>query len=523
MKQTGEEQESSAVSATLPERIRPSSPRLFTAGEPDTTMGYLNSSSSDARQNRGAIYRRVTLLLLMISIHYLIYVDWKPQRNWSPDGTSIRGSVGIKKVGSLCEVDGREDRIKTRHAIVFDAGSTGSRVHVYEFQFCGARLEVLVDEVFEEVKPGLSHYHGDPLQAAKSLKPLLDSAVARVPPNTRKCTPLVVKATAGLRLLPEHSVAGILTNVREFIRTHPFLLGDGKISHNEAVAVMDGSEEGVFAWVTVNFLQDKLRPGFMPTPFLPDETSVVMDLGGGSTQIVFAISREGMEIDPLSHPQYYYRLSLYGKQVDLYQQSYLGYGLMEARKNIKGTHIQKMLADSSDGRALRFACYTKGYKEEVDKNGKTFILTGDSSGWDSCLNVVRPIFRKDDPCTVHPCSFNGIHQPAIRSKNLITFSYFFDRLIPLGLTSPVTLFDIDREGRKLCQPIPGGRYEKLMTENPQWCLDLAYIYSLLRIGYQVDFDQPIVVTKQINGYEAGWSLGAALKLLEAAPDCEEKL
>jgi guanosine-diphosphatase len=193
---------------------------------------------------------------------------------------------------------------------------------------------------------------------------------------------------------------------------------------------------------------------------------------------------------------------------------------MEARKNIKLAHIQKMLANSSDGRALRFPCYIKGHKEDVDKGGKTFALTGDSSGWDACLNVVRPVFRKEDPCLVHPCSFNGIHQPTIRTKNLIAFSYFFDRLIPLGLTSPVTLFDIDREGRKLCQPAAGSRYATLMTENSQWCLDLAYIYTLLRVGYQIDFDQPIVVTKQINGYEAGWSLGAALKLLESTSDCE---
>ncbi|PJF17355.1 putative guanosine-diphosphatase, partial [Paramicrosporidium saccamoebae] len=424
-----DERESSAASApVLPEHVH-LSPTTH-----ETRMGYLSPNSLEMRNSRTAVYRRVSLLLLMAAVHYFLVSDWRRRPGWQPDGAPIRGSAGIRKVGEVCHVDatGKEERIRNRHAIIFDAGSTGSRVHVYEFQFCGSKLNVLVDEVFEEVKPGLSHYHADPLQAAKSLKPLLDSAVARVPPDTRKCTPLVVKATAGLRLLPEYSVTGILQNVREFIKTHPFLLGDGKLSHSEAVAVMDGSEEGVFAWVTVNFLQDKLRPGFTSMPFLPDETSVVMDLGGGSTQIVFAIARDGYaDIDPLKHPQYYYRLALHGNQVDLYQQSYLGYGLMEARKNIKLAHIQKMLADSSDGRALRFPCYTKGHKEDVDKSGKMFALTGDSSGWDACLNVVRPVFRKEDPCLVHPCSFNGIHQPAIRTKNLIAFSYFFDRLIPL--------------------------------------------------------------------------------------------
>ena len=436
----------------------------------------------------------------------------------------------MKAVGSVCHVDlksGQKHLVNNRHAIVFDAGSTGSRVHVYEFQFCGPNLGILVDEVFEEVKPGLSHYHKDPPQAAKSLQPLLLSAVDRVPPALHKCTPIVVKATAGLRLLSEASVEGILRNVREYIQRHPFLLGTGKMGgggSHEAVSVMDGSGEAVFAWVTVNFLLNRLRPGLMPTvPFLADETSVVMDLGGGSTQIVFAVPKShGMDLDPLQHPQYYYRLKLFGKEMDLYQQSYLGYGLMEARKNIKESHVQRMLAGSGDGRALRFPCFANGFKDEVKtKDGKTFTLMGDAAGWDACLLVTSPIFRREEPCKVQPCSFNGIHQPPIKTKSLVAFSYFFDRIIPLGLTSPVSLFDIDREGRRLCQAAPGTRYAKLLRENPQWCLDLAYIYSLLRHGYQIDVDQPIVITKQINGYEAGWSLGAALKLLENTPECAE--
>lgn len=489
----------------------------------ESEMSYL-STPKEGRAHRSSLARRLAIIILFVGINVLVFTDWKLARLRRKGMTSpIRGHSGMRPVGESCFLDPTNQTshiINNRHAVVFDAGSTGSRVHVYEFQYCGPVLKLLVDEVFEEVKPGLSSYHENPVEAARSLKPLLRIAEERVPAPILHCTPLILKATAGLRLLPDRSVDTILQSVRNYIRGHRFLLGDGKMDQVEAVSVMDGSEEGVFAWVTVNFLQERLRPGLIPLPFAPLETSVVMDLGGGSTQIVFAMPKDhGLGFDPRRYPQYYYSLKLLGTEVDLYQQSYLGYGLMEARKSIKQTHIKKMLAGAADGRPLRFPCFPKTFGEDVAFQGRTVKLMGDALSWDACVAVVSEIFRKGDACVLEPCSFNGVHQPPIKAKSLIAFSYFFDRLIPLGLTSPVSLFDIDREGRKLCSNSRASRYERLLEENQQWCLDLAYIYALLRVGYSLDFDQPIVITKQINGYEAGWSLGVALKLLESTPDC----
>lgn len=60
---------------------------------------------------------------------------------------------------------------KIQYAIVIDAGSTGSRVHIYRFNYC-KESPVLEDEVFVVTKPGLSSYT-DPIQAAQSLDVLL--------------------------------------------------------------------------------------------------------------------------------------------------------------------------------------------------------------------------------------------------------------------------------------------------------------------------------------------------------------
>lgn len=66
---------------------------------------------------------------------------------------------------------------------MLDAGSTGSRIHVYKFiQDAKGRIDV-VSEVFVQVKPGLSSFATDPAGAARSLDPLMDAALEAVPKN----------------------------------------------------------------------------------------------------------------------------------------------------------------------------------------------------------------------------------------------------------------------------------------------------------------------------------------------------
>lgn len=67
-----------------------------------------------------------------------------------------------------------------RYAIVLDAGSTGSRVHVFKFEQSASGLK-LISDTFEQLKPGLSSYADDPQAAANSLKPLMQRAVETVP------------------------------------------------------------------------------------------------------------------------------------------------------------------------------------------------------------------------------------------------------------------------------------------------------------------------------------------------------
>ncbi|CAJ0882674.1 12551_t:CDS:2, partial [Entrophospora sp. SA101] len=87
------------------------------------------------------------------------------------------------------------------------------------------------------------------------------------------CTPVAVKATAGLRLLGTEKSSRILEAVRNHLgNKYPF-----QIIENDGVVIMDG----VYAWITVNYLLNKI--GLKKK----SPTAAIFDLGGGSTQIVF--------------------------------------------------------------------------------------------------------------------------------------------------------------------------------------------------------------------------------------------
>ena len=91
---------------------------------------------------------------------------------------------------------------------------------------------------------------------------------------------------------------------------------------------MDGSDEGVFAWMTVNFLLGALGGSGI------QNTKPTIDLGGGSMQLTFHPK------DPATVSAapagYVIQRTLFGETFDIYSHSYLGLGLMSAREKLFG-------------------------------------------------------------------------------------------------------------------------------------------------------------------------------------------
>jgi guanosine-diphosphatase len=419
---------------------------------------------------------------------------------------------------------------------MIDAGSQGSRIHVYKFNNCGPAPE-LEDEVFEQTAKkekggsGLSSYDGDAEGAAKSLDVLMDVALKSVPKEYQGCTPVAVKATAGLRKLGEKKSNNTLEAVRHRLETvYPFPV----VSEEKGgVEVMPGEMEGVYAWITVNYLLGKIG-GPDKTP-----TAAVLDLGGGSTQIIFEPTfpdhpRGGL---PTSLPDdHKYSLSFGSRDFALYQHSYLGYGIMEARNNLHATLLDSLYETHKDSGSTAYLqapivnpCIAPGMSREVAVAlpaahplgaSVTVNMTGPATAAPTqCRFWAEKSLHKDDECKIAPCAFRGVHQPPFEQtfarEPVFLLSYFYDRTSELGMPESFTLRELHDLANRVCQgeqgwdvfaPVPKAVDE--LRGRPEWCLDLNFQYSLLRSGYGMPIDREVRIAKKIKERELGWCLGA---------------
>ncbi|TSK58020.1 Ectonucleoside triphosphate diphosphohydrolase 5 [Bagarius yarrelli] len=162
-------------------------------------------------------------------------------------GNGLEFGTSIEKI--LPSVTHRANGSRRFYGIMFDAGSTGTRVHIYRFiQEEPKRLPILDNEAFQSVKPGLAAYADMPEKAGDLVNQLLKFAKSVVPYVEWKQTPVMLKATAGLRMLPLTKAHALLQEVQFVFENSPFYVPA------DSVSIMNGTSEGILAWVSVNYL-----------------------------------------------------------------------------------------------------------------------------------------------------------------------------------------------------------------------------------------------------------------------------
>lgn len=340
-----------------------------------------------------------------------------------------------------------------QYGAILDAGSTGSRVLAFEFHkgYLDGRL-VLDKELFRELKPGLSSL--TPAKGAEQIQQLIDEAKQFIPQEYWANTPLALKATAGLRLLGASQSEDILNEIRELFTKSGFSVNE------HSVEIMDGTDEGIFSWFTVNYLSGRLTS---------KNTVAALDLGGGSTQVTYELN----ELQP-SYKDFIHAVPIFGSEMNVFTNSYLHLGLMALRHSVithRGAANQTSFENECVNPIIRDKSWTYS-KTEYLVSGKENRKNAENPEVDFEL-CVESVKRQVLPL-VKP-------KPIKLNEHIINaFSYYYDRAIETGLVDPfkggeIAVSEFTKKAREVCAT-PN-------TDQPFMCLDLVFISVLLQDGF----------------------------------------
>ncbi|XP_015523775.1 ectonucleoside triphosphate diphosphohydrolase 5 isoform X1 [Neodiprion virginianus] len=439
------------------------------------------------------------IMIIIIGIAVLVYIGismgLKPVRMGSKALDRLAFSLNLQK---------------PFYAVIIDAGSTGSRVLAFSFHesIINSNL-ILDDELFEQIKPGLSSFADNPAKGAESLEILINKAKTVIPKSEWQHTPLSMKATAGLRLLPKEKANKLLEECEKVFQNSGFL------TSKNSVSIMDGTDEGIFSWFTVNFLLDRL------TPQSHENTVAALDLGGGSTQVTFAPDSNHIK----DQEKHIFSINAFNNNISIYTHSYLGMGLMAARKAIltygQNLEIEENTPSAGSKVEIRSECINPIISTDWSYGGVNYVVKGPLNGTHKVVKTQnfggvdedRPVVRFAE-CLQIVRNYVGtiVNKPlGLENREIMAFSYYFDRATEVGLIDPfaggvVTVGTFLKQATESCD------YPN--TDQPFICLDLTFIYVLLRDGFDLQPATKLQLYKKINSHELSWALGAAFNILQ---------
>ena len=319
---------------------------------------------------------------------------------------------------------------KWRYGVILDAGSSGTRVHVYRWLDAarakeGATIATLrslpildtKDKWTKKTHPGVSTFGTTPsLVGPDHLEPLLQHALDHIPKDDVPKTPLFLLGTAGMRLLPDAQRNELLREICSYAQTHTkFQIPDCGLH----IQVIPGETEGLYGWIAANYLLG----GFDS----PDEhqhgkghhTYGFLDMGGASAQIAFAPN--ATEADKHANDLKLLRLRTVdgiAAEYRVFVTTWLGFGVNEARRRYVDA-LTKALAGPSTTE-MPDPCLPAGLtmttngtilSPEAVRTGVSHLMG--TGRFDECLRQTYPLLEKDVVCLDNPCLLNGVHVPAI--------------------------------------------------------------------------------------------------------------
>uniref|UniRef100_A0A8C2JV15 Ectonucleoside triphosphate diphosphohydrolase 2 n=1 Tax=Cyprinus carpio TaxID=7962 RepID=A0A8C2JV15_CYPCA len=413
------------------------------------------------------------------------------------------------------------------YGIVLDAGSSHTTIFIYKWPADKQNGTGVVSQHSEchAKGGGISSYAGNKGGAASSLEECMEKATQEIPKSRHKLTPVYLGATAGMRLLniskPKESDA-VLKEVADKLKTYPFSF--------KGATILSGQEEGAYGWVTVNYLlENYIKYGFVGRWLSPGkDTAGALDLGGASTQITFETKQTVENKDNLM------QLRLYGRDYQIYTQSFLCYGRDQVLLRLLALLIKTQGSDHS----IVHPCYPAGYSDSVKlssvfdtpcikrqtpyKPDDVLQIKG-TGNYDQCLGNVSRLFSFNN-CSYSRCSFDGVFKPNI-TGNFMAFSAFFythsflEKAAGTTITSPADLEDAIHVVCNMSFQEMQNKFPDEENHLRDYCADSILLQVLLINGYGFnDLSFPhISFREKAEDTSVGWSLGYMLSLSNLLP------
>jgi len=344
---------------------------------------------------------------------------------------------------------------------VIDAGSTGSRLHLYSYDLEGNN-PVHIEKIFsKKIQPGISNVELNTASINQYLNVLFSE-------KSDKAIPVYFYATAGMRLLSNERQHVYYEKIRQWFDAN------SQWSLREAKTI-SGKEEGLYGWLAVNYGLGGLTTN--DTPLVG-----VMDTGGASVQVAFPVTNSE-DVDNDSRVD----LNLYGKHFQLFVHSFLGIGQNE---------LDHQYLDEAN-------CFPKNYllPNETSAHGDFSLCKQETS---SLINTVHHV--------------DAIVKPVLKS-NPVQLWYGIGAITYLVQTPPLKLINNEFSTQDLAiwadQEFCHQDWKSLNAQYPQneylytSCLNASYFYALFTEGYGIQKDQPIhILPKEQN--KDDWTLGVVL-------------
>jgi len=346
--------------------------------------------------------------------------------------------------------------------VVIDAGSTGSRLHIYAYDVDVNNTPREINEIFsKKIQPGFSTIGTDQASVNQYLKTLFANT-----PNTNM--PVYFYATAGMRLLSNEKQMAYYERLKQWFSSQ---------SQWQLVSAktIKGTEEGLYGWLAVNY-----ELGTLASPDKP--LAGVMDTGGASVQITFPLTNSQNVADEDK-----IELDIYGRHIQLFSHSFLGLGQIE---------------------------FDHHFLDEANCFSNNYPLPNGSSGhgdFTLCKNEVTTMIN-----TVH--HVEKVVKPALESNAVKTW-YALGGLSAIVQDKPIIFDNNEFTSRRLAEEanaeVCHQDWDQLTRQYPKndylygHCLNASYFYALLIDGYGINKDQKVHYFSSKNNFK-DWTLGVVL-------------